>query len=185
MLKNFPNQLTLFRIGVVPVLLVLFPLPFVGVKIFCAILFAIASFTDWLDGFIARTYQAESPLGALLDPIADKLLMTCAIVLLTAADRMWPWMAGLFLCREMAVSGLRLVALQQKAPLEVSLLGKWKTLVLDMGLFGLLLDRPVWGFPMREAGMCLCWIALVLSLYSGWLYFASFFRSFDWHHPKS
>jgi CDP-diacylglycerol--glycerol-3-phosphate 3-phosphatidyltransferase len=184
MLKNFPNQLTLFRIGVVPVLLVLFPLPFSGIKVFCAVLFAIASLTDWLDGFIARTFQAESSLGALLDPIADKLLMTCAIVLLTAADRMWPWMAGLFLCREMAVSGLRLVALQQQAPLEVSLLGKWKTLVLDVGLFGLLLDRSVWNIPMREAGMFFSWVALVLSLYSGWLYFASFFRTFDWNQPK-
>jgi len=181
MIKDFPNQLTLFRIGVVPILLILFPLPFQGVKIFCAILFAVASFTDWLDGFVARTYHVESKLGAVLDPIADKLLMTSAIVMLTAELRIWPWMAGLFLCREMAVNGLRLVALQQQqVPLEVSQMGKWKTLLMDMALFGLMLDQPVWGFPMRQGGMLCLWVALVLSLVSGWQYFALFFRSAAW-----
>lgn len=175
-LKNLPNQLTLFRMGAVPVLLFLFPLNYDGLNIFCAALFTVAALTDWLDGYIARRYSLESRLGAIIDPIADKALTGAALLLLAANGALWAWMAGFLLVREMAISGLRLVAQEQGVAIPVNLLGKWKTLVLDVAIGCLMVNRPLFGIPFQQAGMVAIWLALFLSLYSFWIYFKSFLK---------
>lgn len=172
--KHLPNQLSLFRIAVVPLILVLYPLEIHSIRLVSAVLFALAAFSDWLDGYIARKFFVESKLGALLDPLADKMLTGTALILLASSHALWPWMAGLLLARELGMSGLRLVALEQGITIKVSTYGKFKTLVLDLALFCLMVDYPLFGWPFHEVGMISIWIALGLSLFSAWLYAKEF-----------
>ena len=83
-----------------------------ALSFFCGVLFAIASLTDWLDGYIARKYKMETKLGAVLDPLADKMLTGGALVLVAAENNLWVLVAGMLLCREIAISGIRLIACQ-------------------------------------------------------------------------
>lgn len=174
--RGLPNQLTLFRIGTIPIMLFLFPLGVESIQIFCAGLFTVASFTDWLDGVVARRYQLESGLGRILDPIADKLLVTSGLVLLVGEGYIWSWLAGLLLCREMVLAGMRLVSLQQGFEMHVSKLAKFKTFFLDFSIGCLMVHGTLWGIPFLEFGMISVWIALLLSLYSAWEYGVVFFK---------
>jgi CDP-diacylglycerol--glycerol-3-phosphate 3-phosphatidyltransferase len=176
-LDQLPNQITVARMATVPLLLFLYPLNIKNLKVFCGFIFMLAALSDWLDGFIARKFNLESKIGALLDPIADKLITTVALVLLASAGIMWPWMAGLLLCREVAMSGLRLVAMEQGVDIKVSLLGKWKTLFLDVALVCLLVDQQLFGWPFWEVGMVSLWLAFGTSYYSAYLYVRSFIQS--------
>lgn len=168
-LKHMPNKLTLARMAVIPLLLVLYPLS-KKLWIFCAILFAFAAITDYLDGWIARRYGSVTPLGALLDPIADKMLVGASLVLLSSSGVVPALLTGLLICRDIGVSGLRLLAMEQNFKIEVSDFGKWKTALLLMAIFSLFVYEPIFGLPLREIGMVSMWISLVLSLYSAWLY---------------
>lgn len=172
--KHLPNQLSMFRIVVVPVILIIYPLEVHSLRLFAALLFALAAISDWLDGYIARKFYAESKLGAVLDPIADKMLTGSALILLASSHGVWPWLAGFLLTREMGMSGLRLVAQQQGIVIAVSMFGKLKTLALDLALVCLLVDYPLFGLPFHEVGMVSIWVALALSLYSAWLYVREF-----------
>ncbi len=174
--KGIPNKLTLFRVCVIPVLLFLYPLDFENLNIFCAFLFAVAAWTDFFDGFIARQFKMESKLGMLLDPIADKLLTTAALVLLAADHTLWSWLVGLLLCRDLALSGVRLVAREQGISIPVSWFGKFKTLFLDTGIFCLMMKKQLFDWPFREVGMICLWLGVFLSFYSAWLYFRDFFH---------
>lgn len=178
-LKGLPNQLTLFRIAVIPLLLALFPWGLESLNIFCAALFAIAALTDFADGFIARQFKMESKLGTLIDPIADKLLTTAGLVLLTGSNLVWSWLAGILLCREIALSGLRLVAQQQGLSIPVNWLGKGKTFFLDLAIPCLMVKKPLFGLPFWEVGMISLWISLVLSLVSAWVYIKGFLKQAD------
>lgn len=178
-LRDLPNQLTLFRIAVIPLLLFLYPLNFSSLRLFCAFLFTFAAMTDWLDGFIARRFKVESKLGALLDPVADKMLTASALVLVSHSQAIWAWMAGVLLCREIAMSGVRMMAQQEGIPIKVSILGKWKTLLLDVALVCLLVNYPLFGWPFREVGMISIWISLALSLFSAWLYIKEFWKKYN------
>ncbi|MEZ4741452.1 MAG: CDP-diacylglycerol--glycerol-3-phosphate 3-phosphatidyltransferase [Bdellovibrionota bacterium] len=175
-LRDLPNQLTLFRIAIVPLLLLLFPLDFRPLKLFCAFMFALAAISDWLDGFIARRYDSITKLGKILDPIADKILTAAALVLLTDAQVIYAWVAGLFLCRELAVSGLRHMAAQQQIEIQVSPLGKWKTFILDVALTCMMVNEPLFGWPWVEVGMICLWTSLLISLYSAWEYGTKFWK---------
>ena len=177
-LRDLPNQLTLFRIAVIPVLLFLYPLDFRSLRLFCALLLALAALTDWLDGYIARRFEAESRIGALLDPVADKMLTCAALILVTRSEALWAWMAGLLLCREMGMSGLRLVAREQGIDIKVNSMGKWKTLTLDVALVCLLVNEPLFGWPFREVGMISVWSSLLLSYASAWLYVREFWGKY-------
>lgn len=176
-LKDLPNQLTLIRIAVVPILLILYPLGIESIKLFCAALFMLAAMTDWLDGFLARKFKAESKLGALLDPIADKMLTCTALLLIASSHAIWAWLAGTLLCREIAMSGIRLVASQQGITINVSLLAKFKTLFLDVALVCLLVNKPLFNWPFQEVGMISIWFALGCSLYSAYLYCREFWKT--------
>ena len=125
-LKELPNKLTLGRIAVIPVLLVLYPIDISGMNFFCAGLFALASITDFFDGYIARKYNSETAMGALLDPIADKMLIAACLLLLAYDRTIYPIMAGLIICRDIAINGIRLVSLKNNYEIKVSDIGKWK-----------------------------------------------------------
>ncbi len=178
-IKALPNQLTLFRIAVIPVLLVLFPLRFQALNLFCALLFAVAAMTDWLDGYIARKFSLESKLGTLLDPLADKMLTGASIVLLASSQVLWAWMAGILICRELAMSGLRLVAQQQGLQIRVNVFGKAKTLFLDIAIVCLMVNYPLFNWPFVEVGRIALWLAFLFSVYSAWLYIRVFMREIN------
>jgi CDP-diacylglycerol--glycerol-3-phosphate 3-phosphatidyltransferase len=169
-LYQLPNQLTLARLAVVPFLLVVYPLGYQPLKIFCAFVFLAAALTDALDGWLARKRKSVSALGALLDPIADKALIAASLVLLASENALWAWMIGVLLVRDIAISGVRMVALEQGFSIEVSNFGKLKTIAQGVMIFCLMINEPLWGWPYREVGWVAAWTSLFLSVYSGWQY---------------
>ena len=180
-LKRLPNKLTLTRMAAVPVLLALYPAAVALQSVFlfalCALIFASAAITDMLDGYVARRYGAVTPLGALLDQIADKLLMTASLVLLVSSKAIPAFMAALLICRDLAINGIRLLALEQDVRIEVSDFGKWKTAILALAIFCLFINRQLGGIPFTEIGMVAMWVGLGLSLYSAWIYGLKFVKS--------
>lgn len=143
-MKQIPNFLTSLRLAIIPLMVGAFYIPDIWSNIITTLLFAIAAITDYFDGYIARSMKAQSNFGKCLDPIADKLLVIVAIVMLIKFDPKNPWILfpGLvIICREVLVSGLReyLAAINVSVP--VSNLAKWKTGVQMFGIGGLLLGE--------------------------------------------
>jgi len=126
---NLPNALTLIRILLVPVLVVALTVESPGGSTIAAIVFAIAALTDGLDGYIARSRQAITTFGKVMDPVADKLMIAAALISLVSLDRLEGWVAMVIIAREFAVSGLRIAAGQQGVVIPASMLGKAKTIV--------------------------------------------------------
>ena len=186
--KNIPNYLTFFRILIIPVLFLLFWLESSRTDNICAILFAVACFSDWLDGVVARAFKLETKLGALMDQAADKMLSVSTILLLTrfptGSGKIYYWLAGIFICREIAISNLRLMAQQQGITIKVSFWGKLKTFLLDIGLFCLIMntEQPLFKIPIenvdwKHIGWVCLWSALALSLTSAILYIQRFYEA--------
>lgn len=175
-LKHLPNKLTLARIAVIPALLVTFPFVVslgqdaLPLRVVCALLFAFAAITDLLDGYLARKYENVTPLGALLDPIADKMLIASSLVLLAYSRDLHPFFAGVMISRDLAINGIRLLAMEQNFKIEVSDSGKWKTTVQGVAIFCLFLGETLFRIPFGTIGMLALWISLALSLYSAWQY---------------
>ncbi len=170
-MANLPNLLTLSRIGAIPVLALVFLLPAPAGPWLAFAVFALAGITDYLDGHIARARQLQSKLGALLDPIADKLFVAAVIFILVAAGRLdglnvLP--AAVILCREIVVSGLREFLAGLNVGLPVSRLSKWKTAV-QMAAMGSLLLAPAtpFGLPLHGPGIALLWAAAALTVVTG------------------
>lgn len=162
-MQNLPNLLTLARILAVPALVGVYYVDGVAAHWIVVALFAAAALTDYLDGWIARTWALESDFGRVVDPIADKLLVAAALLLLLAADRAPLVAVGLILLREILVSGLR-EGLAGRLTLPVSRLAKWKT-AAQMAAITLLLIGPLGaaGDAVPLAGECLLWIAAALT----------------------
>ncbi|MBD2859081.1 CDP-diacylglycerol--glycerol-3-phosphate 3-phosphatidyltransferase [Spongiibacter sp. KMU-158] len=167
---NIPNALTLFRIILIPVLVVVFYLPFPGSYLTCAALFALAGITDWLDGYLARRLGQSTPLGAFLDPVADKLMVAVALALLIERFNA-PWFtipAVVIIGREIVISALRewMAELGKRTSVAVSYLGKVKTTVQIIAIIGLLMFPPeqYWYWDMLSLS-CL-YVAAVLTLWS-------------------
>lgn len=172
--KLLPNKLTLARIAAIPVLVALYPFNVTFLNVFCAIVFGAAAATDFFDGYLARKHGTTSSLGATLDPIADKLLVTAALILLTNAARLPAFMVAFLLCRDIAVNGLRLMAAEQGLTvISVNQFGKVKTAVLDVAIFCLLIDQG----SLHVVGILAIWVALGLSYYSAYLYWDTFWKS--------
>jgi CDP-diacylglycerol--glycerol-3-phosphate 3-phosphatidyltransferase len=173
-LSHLPNQLTLGRILVIPFLLLVYPIDFKATKVICALIFALAGITDILDGYFARLYKQESRLGALLDPIADKMLSGACLILLADSQALPAMMCGTLLCRDIAISGMRMMALEEGHTIKVNSLGKFKTILQDVAIFCLMIGEDMFDIPFRLTGMVSIWLALIVSLYSGYLYFEEF-----------
>src|SRR5918999_868447 len=124
---NLPNALTLARILLVPVLVVALTVETPGGSTIAAIVFVVAALTDGLDGYIARSRQAVTTFGKIMDPVADKLMIAAALIALVSLDRVAAWVAMVIIAREFAVSGLRIAAAQEGVLITASPLGKAKT----------------------------------------------------------
>ncbi len=169
-----PNILTLLRIAMIPVFVVVFYLPLDWARMGCALIFAIAGLTDWLDGHLARRWEQTSPLGAFLDPVADKLMVAVALVLLVQAEHS-PTLAipaAIIIGREITISALRewMAELGARAQVAVSVMGKFKTTAQMVAIFMLLFRDDLLGLPLYEIGCVLIYIASILTLWSMILY---------------
>ncbi|WP_200241385.1 CDP-diacylglycerol--glycerol-3-phosphate 3-phosphatidyltransferase [Thiohalocapsa halophila] len=174
MVWNIPNALTLLRIALIPVFVVIFYLPVPWARTVCALVFTLAGLTDWLDGWLARRWEQTSPLGAFLDPVADKLMVAVALVLLVQADAT-VWLAlpaAVIIGREITVSALRewMAEIGARAQVAVSMAGKLKTTAQMVAIVLLVLGGPVLGLPVTGLGLVLLYIAALLTLWSMVLY---------------
>ncbi len=169
--KNLPNYLTYLRIAVIPALILVFFLKGEWSYYLSAALFCIAGITDWLDGYVARMWEAQSSLGRFLDPIADKLLVATALMLLVASGRADLLPAIAIVCREILVSGLREFLAEIRIGVPVSKLAKFKTAAQMAAIFFLLLGAggPAWLYS-EFLGRLLLWLAAGLTLVTGYAY---------------
>ena len=169
-----PTLLTLVRIALIPVLALFFYLPWELSRPVTALIFTLAAVTDWLDGYLARKLNQTSAFGAFLDPVADKLMVAVALVLLVQANPS-PWLAipaAIIIGREIAVSALRerMAELGKGAEVAVSMVGKVKTSSQMVAIILLLYQESLLGLPVQALGFALLYIAAGLTLWSMILY---------------
>ncbi|HEV2301765.1 MAG TPA: CDP-diacylglycerol--glycerol-3-phosphate 3-phosphatidyltransferase [Stellaceae bacterium] len=171
---SLPNLLTLSRILVIPVVIGSFYVSGDLARWFACVLFSAAGVTDWLDGHMARRWQQQSDIGRFLDPIADKLLVSATLLMLTAFGRLSAGAvlpALVILCREILVSGLREYLAQIRVGMPVSRLAKWKTFI-QMVAIGFLIvgDAGPGALPVKAIGEFLLWVAALLTIVTGYDY---------------
>ena len=178
---NLPNKLTLVRIFLVPFIIVFL---IAGEKVpnyTAGVIFLAAVLTDWLDGRIARSTRQVTTLGKLLDPIADKLLISTALISLVQVGRAPAWLVVLIVGRELAITGLRTIAASQGVIIHVSEFGKYKMLAEVAAVTLLILDWPaqLGVVSLPSLGLLCLWAAMVLSIISGIGYFLRFWKVID------
>ena len=170
-------MLTYLRILAIPFLVALHYLDY---PFTTAFLFGMAGFTDWADGYLARKWGQESRFGAFLDPVADKLMVAVALILVVEAQAN-PWVtvaAAIILCRELLISALRewMAEVGQRSKVAVAFTGKLKTAAQMASLICLLYDKPLLGLPTHEIGLALLAVATVLTVWSMIQYLMDAFR---------
>jgi len=181
---TIPNILTLVRIGLIPVFVVVYWLPYRWAPVWAAWIFIIAGITDWLDGFLARRLKQSSPFGAFLDPVADKLIVTTALVLLVGDPKiqasvfssiLFAITAAVIIGREITVSALRewMAELGARASVAVSVIGKAKTLLQFVAITMLVYKYDFMGMPTIIVGEWLLYLAAALTLWSMAVYLRS------------
>ncbi|MDZ4164362.1 MAG: CDP-diacylglycerol--glycerol-3-phosphate 3-phosphatidyltransferase [Smithellaceae bacterium] len=173
---NLPNAITLLRICVIPVLFLLLLSPGKIWSLVIALIFIAANLTDLLDGYIARRYHIETTMGKFLDPIADKLVVNTAMILLIPLNRIPAWIVALTIIRDVAVDGMRSVASSKGVVIDASSLGKRKTLCQIFAVSALIIHYPFFGINAYLVGMVILYLALILTVHSGIDYFHKFYR---------
>lgn len=178
---NIPNLLTLLRILLIPVLFVVYVLDVKWSNQLATVIFVIAAITDWLDGFLARKLNQYTPFGAFLDPVADKLIVATALVLLATDDNvlnmvisvpLFAAAVAIIIGREIVISALRewMAELGKRASVAVSYIGKVKTALQMIAIGMLIYQEPLFGLPIFILGEILLFVAAALTLYSMFVY---------------
>jgi CDP-diacylglycerol--glycerol-3-phosphate 3-phosphatidyltransferase len=173
---NLPNCLTLFRVACVPLIVLLLFFTGKTSSLLAALLFGLASLTDFLDGFLARRRKSVTTFGKLLDPLADKLIISAALIMLVPLGRAPAWMAVVIVGRELAVTGLRGLASSGGTTISATELAKKKMVFQFVAVLALLLHYTYFGIDFHAVGMFCLWVAVILTLWSGFVYFRKF-----WH----
>jgi CDP-diacylglycerol--glycerol-3-phosphate 3-phosphatidyltransferase len=176
---NLPNTITVLRTGVIPILLLLPVFPGEGGSSAIAWCFIVAAVSDIFDGWLARRGRQVTRIGKLLDPLADKLLVATALIVLLAMQRIPIWMTFMVVVivgREIAVTGLRGIASAGGQVVAASWLGKLKTVTQNVAIGALIFHYETLGLDAREVGLWMLAVAAALTLASGYLYFADYFR---------
>ncbi len=173
-LYSLPNLLTLARIAMIPVFVLVFYLPVSWSAPAATLIFMAAGFTDWLDGFLARRMGLTSALGAFLDPVADKLMVATALVVVLQADpQLWLALPVMVIIgREITISALRewMAELGRRAQVAVSEIGKFKTAAQMLAITLLIYHEDLWGVPTYLVGQVLLYVAVILTLWSMVIY---------------
>lgn len=172
-LMTVPNILTGFRFALVPVLIVLFTIEqTVTIELISWVVFVVACVTDFVDGWVARRYKIETVLGQLMDPLADKALVTTALVMLIPLGKIAAWVCLVIICREIIVTGFRGLAATTGKVVAAGQVGKYKSTFQYLGLGFLIFPLNVWPIPYQyEIGRGLVYISMVLALWSAVVYF--------------
>lgn len=185
-LLNLPNILTLARIGAIPAIVILLFFDTRAAGFWAAVIFGLAAFTDWLDGWLARRWEVVTVLGKFLDPLADKLIVMAALIMLIPHNRVPAWAVFLLLSRELVVTGLRSIASSEGIVIAASDLGKYKTIFQMVAISGLLLHYDYYWFfglkmeffhvSMQHFGIFFFYVAFIMTIWSGADYLVKFFR---------
>lgn len=181
MLLNLPNLFTYLRILLIPLLVIAYYLPYRHAHVLAMALFVTAAITDWLDGYLARKLNQSSPFGAFLDPVADKLMVAAALLLLVSDEnvhaqvldkRLFAMVILVIIGREIAVSALRewMAQVGKRSSVAVSIMGKLKTVSQMVAIPFLLLGQPVLGVDVFVLGEALLYLAAGLTLWSMFIY---------------
>jgi len=183
---NPPNMLTMMRIAAIPLMAFLLLSPSQPAGFWAAAVFALASITDWLDGYLARRMGIVTVFGKFLDPIADKLIVMAALIMILPFGRVPAWMVLVVLGREIIITGLRGIASSEGIVIPASDLGKFKTIFQIVAILGLVLhynynwlfgiDNPLVHVNMHNVGMFYLWIATMLTIWSGVDYLVKFVK---------
>ena len=180
---NLPNKITLFRTILIPIFIVFLLYNMGGsisilggrnipLNIFiAALIFMFASFTDFIDGYLARKYNLVTNVGTFLDPLADKLLVGSAFIVMVELGLMHSWMVVVVIAREFAVTGLRLLAVEKGEVIPAGILGKLKTISQLLAIILILLGNPIFNSIGFELDYILLWISVILTILSGLEYF--------------
>jgi len=173
LLKN-PNFLTLFRVAAAPgvVVLMLFPSPFLSFS--AGLLFSLAAISDYFDGYFARLRGMESSFGKVMDPVADKLLVSSSLIMMSSHGWIPAWVVCVIIGRELAVTGLRVVVMEGGIDISASWLGKYKTGFQIAAIIPLLFHYPHLGLNFHAIGCFFLYGALVFTIWSGADYFIKF-----------
>jgi CDP-diacylglycerol--glycerol-3-phosphate 3-phosphatidyltransferase len=172
---NISNTLTILRIVSIPFVLIPLQSGKPNSCLWAAAIFALAFVTDWLDGFIARRKNLVTKFGKILDPLADKLLIGSSFIMLIDLDRVAGWIGVLIIGREIAVTWLRAMLATKGIILASSWWGKYKTFFQALALIPLIIHYPFFSIDFHFWGMVLLWVALILTLWSGLLYFIQYY----------
>ncbi len=187
---NLPNGLTVARIFLVPVLVSVLLTKFEGrlvmglpVELVAAGIFGVASLTDWLDGYLARRRKQITTLGQILDPLADKLLISATLISLVQLDLVQSWMVGVIIGREIAVTGLRNLAYSRGLTMPASGLGKLKMASQVTAILLLILGWERWP-ALLVLGQAAMWVVLVTAMVSAVDYYQGFQKAMSERDPK-
>lgn len=187
-MARLPNLITLFRIALIPLLVWLLRVPSPGGAWLAAATFFLACLSDFFDGYLARRHGIITRLGKFLDPLADKLIVMAALVMLASIDRLPRvpgWMVVVVVGRELAVTGLRAIASTENIVLGAEELGKYKMIFQMFAVQGLLLHYPFFGVDFHAGGIYFLWISMVISVWSGIDYHVKVARTFWRARPAS
>jgi len=169
-INNLPNTLSIIRLVLIPVIVICLYFPGRLGSFLAALFFGLAAITDLLDGFYARRHKKITSLGKFLDPLADKLLISATMIMLITLNRIPAWVVIIIIVREMAVTGLRGIAVVEGIVIEASSLGKYKTIFQLVSLICLSLHYEYLKVDFHIVGMTFLWAALILTIWSGWVY---------------
>ncbi len=183
-----PTLLTLIRIGLTPIFVVVYYLPFSWASAAATVFFVLAGVTDWLDGYLARRLNQQSRFGAFLDPVADKLMVATALVLLVSDDAIrasvmnqivFTVVVAIIIGREIVISALRewMAELGKRASVAVSVVGKFKTTAQIVAISMLIYRAPVGGISMAVLGEILLYVAAGLTIWSMFVYLRAAWES--------
>jgi CDP-diacylglycerol--glycerol-3-phosphate 3-phosphatidyltransferase len=174
---NLPNTITLLRIGIVPFLFILLLEPGEFWSLILAILFIIASITDLFDGYFARKYNLITTMGKFLDPIADKLIVDTAMILMIQIHHIPAWIVAITIIRDLIVDVIRSIASSEGIYIQASILGKQKTLAQNIAVTALIIHYSIFGIDAHAVGTVILYIALFFTIYSGIDYFIKFYQT--------
>jgi CDP-diacylglycerol--glycerol-3-phosphate 3-phosphatidyltransferase len=175
--KKLPMRITISRSLIVPVIVALMFPDRLAFNLTAAILFILASITDYYDGYFARKYQAVSTMGKFMDPIADKILVTSILVMLATLQKIDPLMVIIILARDTFIGGIRSVAAADNVIIDAQSAGKWKTALQMIAIPAVIIDQTIVGVPFEKIGYWTLWVSVILSVTSGAQYYLVYLKS--------
>lgn len=189
MFWSLPNTLSLVRIVLIPFLVYFLTDGGPFFSWLATAIFFVACLTDFFDGYLARLHAATTTLGKLLDPLADKLIVVAALIMLVAMDRsprLPAWIVVVIVVREIAITGLRGIALSEGLVLQAEEMGKYKMLFQIFAIHGLLIHYSYFSIDFHLVGMYFLWISMVIGIWSGVAYYVKVIRQVkNRRHPPS